>query len=263
MKLTCPSCDAAIPAVDVDLASGWGKCSKCDDIFPLADVLPGYISASTDAVVEQPFDAWAQLDRSLDRLAIFLPARGMRVDTWRLLGFAAVWLAFIAFWTASALGVFFNPGKAPDMQSVIFACFSIPFWLVGIGLLGVVLWKSRRAYTVYFDAQKVLAQWNCSIVHRRRILEREQVQHARAATKSIRSDNDIAEERLLAEIVFERGSFGLPCETPSEQRWVVSEINKFLKDVPPQRVYAGTWPPADVEEYLNRLKQGALQVGGM
>jgi hypothetical protein len=60
---------------------------------------------------------------------------------------------------------------------------------------------------------------------------------------------------MFAEIVFEKGSFPLPCDTPNEREWLVSEINAFLKQVPPQRYNHERWPPLDVEGRLRRIKQ--------
>ena len=68
----------------------------------------------------------------------------MRAGTWGLLGFATFWLAFIAFWTVRALGVFFNGGQV-HWENAIFAAFSTPFWLVGFGMLGGVLARTRSA----------------------------------------------------------------------------------------------------------------------
>src|SRR5437588_2893601 len=110
MKVSCPFCTAAIPARDVNLQSGSGKCEACNEVFPLKDALPGYTEPAPAAAKtsERPFNARAIVQRSADELVVHVPAEGMRAATCGLLGFAIFWLGFVAFWTLGALGVFFG-----------------------------------------------------------------------------------------------------------------------------------------------------------
>src|SRR5688572_14303240 len=112
MKVQCPACDTVVPVENISLDAGWGKCASCQDVFQLADVLPGYVTPSPTSTprAERPFDARAHLERDASELMIHVPAQGMRASTWGMLGFATFWTAFVAFWTAGALGVFFNQG---------------------------------------------------------------------------------------------------------------------------------------------------------
>jgi hypothetical protein len=258
MKILCPSCEKEVPADNIDLKTGWGKCARCNDIFPLSDVLDGYSppGESEDQTIERPFDAWARLERADNYLAVYLPPKGMRFATWSILCFAASWLGFIAFWTAGALGFFFNKGQPPNLEEVLFACFSIPFWLVGFGMLGLVLWQARSTRAVYIDAENMVFERTCSIWRRRRAMERSRVQHARATTKTSRNEG-ATDIRQIAEIVFEKGSFALPCETKSEQLWLVGEINSFLKRVPARSGSFDSRIEGVADDPLRRLKSGA------
>lgn len=189
MKIFCPACEKTIAAENVDLKSGWGKCSACNDVFTLSGVLKGYVQPNESdfegGPVERPFDAWARLESTDDYLAIFLPPHGMRFANWSLLGFATFWLCFIAFWTAGALGVLGNKGAQPKQENILFACFSIPFWIVGLGMLGGVLWQARGTRSVYIDANQLFVERSCSIWRRRRLFDRSSVQHARPANKTV------------------------------------------------------------------------------
>ena len=68
-----------------------------------------------------------KLQRREGSLVADIPPGARRVVGMGLLGFGAVWTSFIAFWTASAIGM-----GAP----LFFPLFSIPFWIVGFSMLG-------------------------------------------------------------------------------------------------------------------------------
>lgn len=253
MQVRCPKCRLELPVANVSFEAGLLKCDACNEVFPLSDILP----------VERPFDAWAKLERTERQLGIVVPPQGMRAATWGLLGFAAFWLAFIAFWTAGVLG--FAPfgkmaaGAIPRAQ-VIFASFSIPFWLAGFGMLAGVIWSSRGSTSVYIDSGRAYLEKRCLTYLRRRCVSREKVQCARpgtvivqqVTTKPVAWVTECARPEAVlvqrengtyspfsAELIYEGGSFKIPCNSQSEQDWIISEINGFLKSVP--------YSPADTD----------------
>jgi hypothetical protein len=231
MKVTCPSCLETIAAGDVALDKGWAKCARCDEVFPLAELLPGYGAAvaSPSGVPERPFDAWAVVRREPRMLAIHLPAQGMRAAAWAGLGFTVFWLGFIAFWTAGALGVFFGGGQI-QWANLAFAAFSIPFWLVGFGMLGGIVWMARGTRSVMIDPAQLVTELRCLAWRRTRSRERDQVQCARAGERTLSQEGRAAAP--TAEITFTKGSFTIPCTSLAERAWLVAEINDFLRSVP-------------------------------
>lgn len=244
MIIHCPQCEAEIAAVDVNLTTGWGKCTACNEIFALADVLPNYRHAAPEnttaapAVLERPFDAHAILERDRTKLMIHVPAYGMRAGTWAIAGFATFWLGFIAFWTAGALGVFFGGGQwPPDVESMLFAAFSTPFWIVGFGMLGSILWLARGTRTVYLDAFQMQLLRQCLFYRRTIAVDRARVQYAREADMFVKGDQPSSVPQIALEIVYEKGSFKLPCDSEDERRWLIFEINDFLKATPPSIEY--------------------------
>ncbi len=234
MKLNCPQCGQLVPADNIYVATGWATCPACNELIRLAEVVPEF-SPSAPGPVEpkpqRPFDAHTLLERTPHRLLIHAPARGMRGGHWALLGFAIFWLAFVAFWTAGALGIFFGGGI--QLLNVAFAAFSIPFWLVGFGMLVGVLFAARAEYTVRIDASFLLAQVRCLFWRHRKVIDRAQVQHARAGNRFRKARTSSSPEQdWTVEIVFEGGTFRLPCDSPAEQAWLIGEINDFLQTVP-------------------------------
>ena len=57
-------------------------------------------------------------------LRLVIPAAGLVGTAAGIAGFATVWLAFVAYWTSMAV-----------RGSVVFAMFSIPFWVVGLVMM--------------------------------------------------------------------------------------------------------------------------------
>jgi hypothetical protein len=229
MKVTCPTCRDTIPAVDVALDTGWAKCVRCDEVFPLGELLPGFSDvAAAPAVPERPFDAWAVVRREPRLLAVHLPAQGLRSTAWGMLVFAIIWIVFVCFWTIGALGILF--GGQIQRQNAPFAAFSIPFWIVGFVLLGGVVWMSRGTRSVMIDAAQLVTELRCLRWRRTRTCRRDQVQCARAGQRAWKQEG--APATLTAEIIFTKGSFTIPCTSAAEQAWLVAEINDFLQNVP-------------------------------
>lgn len=233
MQITCPQCRIRVPVANIALDTGWAKCDSCNEVFRLADIVEGYQAGQApSAIVERPFDAWAKLERTPRQLGIVLPPHGMRAAAWGLLGFAAFWLLFIAFWTAGALRLFFGqkPAGAIPLEQIIFASFSAPFWVVGVIMLGSVLWMSRGSVSVYLDAGQAYLERRCLIYRRVRRLSRGQIQCARPCAAVVKPDNSTYLPHAV-EIVFESGSFKIPCTSKAEEDWLIAEVNEFLKTV--------------------------------
>jgi hypothetical protein len=237
MKLHCPVCNALTPAANIDLQAGWGKCESCNEVFRLADVVPDFQASVTAAGslsetrVERPFNAHATVERTRQELTVHSPAHGMRAGAWALLGFATFWLAFIAFWTAGALGVFFGQaGGGPQAFNILFACFSIPFWLIGFGMLGAVLWIARGTQTMRMDSvsKEMETETRCLVWSRRKRIGLDRVQCARAHQPTTASNGTSVTTSSGVEIVFEAGSYVIGTDSEDEKRWLMFEINDFL-----------------------------------
>lgn len=225
MKLHCPACARLVPAANIHFETGWGKCAECQELFRLAAVLPDYSAPAAQALIRpvRPYDARAHVERSATELLVHVPAEGMRASTWALLGFGTFWTGFTAFWTTGALGLWGN--QPPQAFNFAFASFSIPFWIVGFGMLGGVVWKARCTRTVRLDAEGMVAGRRCSWWSRTRHTPIEDLQHARVYAPAVRSEQH---PQLAVEIVHSGGAFVLPVDSAAEQDWLSAEINGFL-----------------------------------
>lgn len=176
--------------------------------------------------LERPFNARSVVDQTRDSLEIFIPRQGFRAATIGGLGFAIFWLAFVAFWTAGALGLFFGGGP-PQAFNIGFAAFSTPFWCVGFGMLGGIAWSAYGTRRVQLDDNELRTETQCLLYTRRRRIERSHVQCARRYRPKVESQNTTY---YGAEIVFEKGSYVLPADEEFEADWLVAVINDHLKN---------------------------------
>lgn len=235
MKVNCPECGRQIAAGDISLDSGWAKCASCDEVFELARLVPGYTPRATTGadLPDRPFDATAIVQREDRTLVAHLPAQGMRAGTWGLLGFMVFWLGFIAFWTVGAAAA----GGA-------FAMFSIPFWGVGLTMLGSIVWMSRGTRSVYIDPARMTTELRCLFWRRTRSTSREDVQCAREGKSFPFMGNNQPYPGFnpyspySVEIVFTKGSFRFPCNSEAERAWLIGAINNFLSATPYDASYS-------------------------
>lgn len=180
-----------------------------------------------EILVERPFNARAVVEKSRDDIDILIPRQGLRAGTLGVLGFATFWLAFNAFWTAGALGIF--GGGPPQAFNIGFAAFSIPFWLVGFGMLGGVAWSVFGTKHLKLDQNEMRIQIQCLLYFRNRTIDRSLVQRARLYVPTIQGQTGNLQDAFGAEIIFEKGSFVVPADDTYEAMWLVSVINEFLK----------------------------------
>jgi hypothetical protein len=238
MKVQCPSCAAVVPAANISLDAGWGKCEACQDVFALADAVPGFRAPESQALwpVIRPYNARARVERTIDMLQVHVPAEGMRAATFGRLGFAIFWLGFIAFWTAGALGVLV--GQPPEPFNWLFAAFSIPFWIAGFVMLAAVVWHVCGIKAVQIDREGMWTHQRCLGWSQSRWIEIDRVQRARHYDPKVKSS---ARSPHALEIVYRAGSFVLPADSGDEEKWLIGEINDFVKSLAGQ----GAVIPAD------------------
>ncbi len=129
MQINCPNCHYSIPASDIAIEKGVAKCHKCNEVWKL-DELMGKETAIQQYEPYPPAYGKIRLEEDIDsgRVKIILPPKGFGPETLALGAFTTFWLGFIAFWTWGA-----------SQGSLLFAAFSIPFWLVGFGMAGLLL----------------------------------------------------------------------------------------------------------------------------
>ena len=105
----------------------------------------GVIHLDDEAVsVSLPSDSRVTISESSGRLRISIPAAGLaNPAAIGIGGFSIFWLAFVAFWTFSAIAM-----GAP----IFFVLFSLPFWVVGIVMIRTTFISMLRRTELVLDS---------------------------------------------------------------------------------------------------------------
>lgn len=227
MKVQCPDCQAAIPAANFSLESGWAKCEACHELFDLADVVPGFVpTPSQPGEKERPAGSRTLLERSDGELFIHVPAEGFRGATIGALAFSMFWLGFISFWTLAALGGF--GGRAIGPVNWAFASFSVPFWMAGLWMLSAIIWSLWGKKSIRIDRNGMRTFQRCLLWSRAKWIERERLLQARRYLG--RRQSTMGPSSAL-EIAYDAGSFVLSVDSRDEADWLIGEINGFIKSL--------------------------------
>ena len=136
MKLTCPDCGKMVPAVDVNIKLGVGKCLACDAVFAIAEQL-GVPMARRGGGRDLPVAApkhWRVEDFGPD---LTIGWRWYTHGIWFLVVFAIIWDGFLLFWYSMAIGSLLY-GKI-NGSMVLMLLFPSLHLLVGVGITYAVL----------------------------------------------------------------------------------------------------------------------------
>jgi len=123
MKLVCPKCGRPIEGASINVAADLAACTACNEVFKASDLVAGEARPES---LEPPVGSKVTFRREGDSEGVFeVPRRALGAGPLALIGFSLFWLAFTGFWTWGA-----SHGGGS------FVAFSIPFWLVGLAMLG-------------------------------------------------------------------------------------------------------------------------------
>ncbi len=114
-------------------------------------VAPAGAAGALAAAGQKPFGSRIRVRESPDGRVIVVPEGGVKTAAVVQGGFSAFWLAFVAFWTVSAVAM-----GAP----IFFPLFSIPFWCVGFFLM------YRTVNSVFGRSELVLGASQMTFVRR-------------------------------------------------------------------------------------------------
>lgn len=141
MKVSCPHCQTELLSAQINVSTDLAQCQQCQFLFKLSD----YIQEIADpALSNPPVGSRISITKEGNLFTFTLPKRGFQSNQTGMLIFVIFWLSFITVWTVGA-----------SMGSILFALFSIPFWLIGF-FMAYSLWKSTTEMQQLILNDKIL-----------------------------------------------------------------------------------------------------------
>ena len=186
------------------------------------DRRPALIPSDAAAVpTRQPAGSRIQLHKSEQTFQVVIPARQIGVLV--LLPFAIAWNSFITFFTITSVVL------APFPANLVFGLFTLPFWTVGLGMVGGILYglfgkAHLRIDTEYIRlAHEVFGLRFGNVPPSRRWdIDRLELIPCQSPQLNIWAGNR----------KYELGA-GIPLQEP-ELEWLASELSRWLK-IPVER----------------------------
>lgn len=231
MELICPICRASISAVNVNISTDLAKCDKCNSIHKASELAD---RKSIDKINNPPSGAKMVVKKKMDdSIELFYPKKGFSLALIPQLFFAIFWLGFICFWTWGA-----------SQASVIFAMFSIPFWLIGFTMIGGLINSIWETQTLKISRTSLILEKNRPILSKKFEIKIKDIQSIRMKILKISPFSFLGNFRMMLKM---QKSFGMgEIETPAiisgikteyffedandaEQEWVTSTLDGIIK----------------------------------
>jgi hypothetical protein len=169
--------------------------------------------------ITRPFDTRVQLEAGYDRFDLDVPRRGLDGSSVAMLGFSSFWLLFVGFWTWGA-----------SQASWVFAAFSTPFWLVGLGMFS-------RPFKRVFGRQKLRLGREAGVLETPPLGGKAalRTEHVRVRVAEVEDDAALrsrgAQPKRVPAVVLEHGTKTyklLAGFSEQECRWVAAELQRWL-----------------------------------
>ncbi|QIZ69551.1 serine/threonine protein kinase [Oxynema aestuarii] len=155
------------------------------------------------------------LEKSDRELIVDIPPTGLTIHNIGLLGFALFWDFFVFIWT------FFAASASP-----FFALFSIPFWAVGLILIGSALSSLFLRFNLEINARNFFMQWKFGLWQHQVTGKTQDLSRVEVSPTSMK----INDKPIVTCALFEGAKeyrFGSQLST-IEQEWLVQQIATYL-----------------------------------
>lgn len=180
--------------------------------------------AGTIAPVK-PHGSRIKIGHSTQAIEILIPARGFRIEFLFLALFAVAWNTFITFWTGATIFMLFP-------INLIFAIFSLPFWGVGLSMMGGLLFGIWGRTRIKIDGDRIqmtLELFNFRWQHPKP-MPREEITRLIRQNQSYKKDSDGDRVTVPSCLVLQAGTetYKLSDLSEPELDWIGAELSKWL-----------------------------------
>lgn len=188
--------------------------------------------AKLEALVRQPAYSKVMLTKTASSLEIVLPPAASTATGKPGLVFmgifAIAWNSFILFWTGGAL-------MAPFPINLMFSLFSLPFWAIGFGMAGGVLFGVWGRVRLTLDAQQI--RQDCEIFGLKRSIPppslRQDISKLEITQAYFKKDSDGDRVKVKTQLLIwvgtrKYGFFGGGALSQPELEWLAQELSLWL-----------------------------------
>ena len=231
MNLNCTKCNTVIKSENINISTDLAKCDKCDSILKVSEL--------TNSVKKEdltpPNGSKIIMNKGLDgKIELTYPSKGFSLSLIPQLLFAIFWLGFISFWTWGA-----------SQGSIIFAMFSIPFWLIGLSMIAGIINSAKEIQTITLNKNKLTVKRQRPIRPKAFETDLKNIQSIKMKGMKM---NPFAMFGNFRHMMKMQRSFGAPVEVPAiitgqkteyfsddandaEQEWVTSILDSLVKQM--------------------------------
>jgi hypothetical protein len=176
----------------------------------------------------QPAGSTLQLSKSEQTFQVVIPAK--QLGALVLLPFAIAWNSFITFFTIMSVGV------APFPANLVFGLFTLPFWTVGLGMVGGILYGLFGKAHLQIDKERIGLAHEVFGLRFRRVPPslRRDIDRLELVPRHTKRDSDGDRVEVKPQLniwagnrKYELGA-GIPLQEP-ELEWLASELSRWLK----------------------------------
>jgi serine/threonine protein kinase len=153
-----------------------------------------------------------KLEKEVGHIQFFIPGK-FGSESIFMLGFSIFWLSFVTIWTTFAVA-----------GSVLFALFSIPFWLVGLGMLSMTLFRIFGRTILELTPEWILVKYSFLNLRYTRRIPTALVNKIDVSTWYLKNNQPVQAINLYAGA--ETVKFGSHL-TKTEQEWLIRQIEEY------------------------------------
>lgn len=179
---------------------------------------PALATRETTGQLRQPTGSRIELRKTSSQLILDIPPVGLRGETFFLLIFCIFWNGFVLVWTGGAIA-----SGAP----FIFPLFSIPFWIVGLGLGATLLFSIAGRTKLEIHPQKFRLQWQLFKL-RKQIQGNTLDLSSKVELQTAYTQNDRPVKACALSEGVRTHKFGSML-SDREKEWLVQELTEFLE----------------------------------
>jgi hypothetical protein len=232
MKLVCPNCSSPILAENINISTDLAKCVSCNSIHKASELAD---QSSIEKLQNPPPGTKITIKKGLnDSFELFLPKPGFKPSMIFQFIFTIFWVGFVGFWT-------FMAAKG----SIFFAMFSIPFWLVGIGMLTGLINSIYETQTLILSKTNLVLKKNRPVRSKTFEISLNEIQSIKM--KNMKMNNPFSmfgnfKMMFKMQKSFGMGGLELPAiisgykteyffedANDAEQEWVTSSLDSIIK----------------------------------